>query len=45
VFNVFNLTRFGLPNAAYGDSLFGNVATLAAGFSPRRVQMADRVEF
>jgi hypothetical protein len=44
-FNVFNNTRFGLPNQAYGDPLFGNVATLAAGFNPRRIQIVARVEF
>ncbi len=44
-FNVFNYTRFGLPNIAYGDPLFGNVATLAAGFNPRRIQMVGRIEF
>ena len=44
-FNVFNYTRFGLPNVAYGDPLFGNVATLAAGFSPRRIQIVARIEF
>ena len=44
-FNVFNNTRFGLPNNAYGDPLFGNVATLAAGFTPRRIQVVARVEF
>lgn len=44
-FNVFNSTRFGLPNIAYGDPLFGNVATLAGGFTPRRIQVVARVEF
>ena len=44
-FNVFNNTRFGLPNQAYGDPLFGNVATLASGFTPRRIQIVARVEF
>ena len=44
-FNVFNNTRFGLPNQAYGDPLFGNVATLAPGFTPRRIQIVARVEF
>ncbi|MBV9499173.1 MAG: hypothetical protein JO138_07350 [Acidobacteriaceae bacterium] len=44
-FNVLNNTRFGLPNQAYGDPLFGNVATVAPGFSPRRIQMVARVEF
>lgn len=44
-FNVFNNTRFGLPNQAYGDPLFGNVATLAPGFTPRRIQIVARLEF
>jgi hypothetical protein len=44
-FNVFNTSRFGLPNQAYGDPLFGNVSTLAPGFTPRRIQMVARVEF
>jgi hypothetical protein len=44
-FNVFNNTRFGLPNQAYGDPLFGNVATLAPGFTPRRIQIVARAEF
>ncbi len=44
-FNLFNYTRFGLPNQAYGDPLFGNVATLAPGFTPRRIQMVARIEF
>ncbi len=44
-FNVFNRTRFGLPVNAYGDSLFGNVNSLAPGFSPRRMQIVARVEF
>jgi hypothetical protein len=44
-FNVLNHTRFGLPNNAYGDPLFGNVATLAPGSTPRRIQMVARVEF
>jgi hypothetical protein len=44
-FNVFNYTRFGLPDQAYGDPLFGNVATLAPGFNPRRIQVVARVQF
>jgi hypothetical protein len=44
-FNVLNRTRFGLPNNAYGDPLFGNVATLASGSTPRRIQIVARVEF
>lgn len=44
-FNVLNRTRFGLPNNAYGDPLFGNVNSLAPGFSPRRIQIVARVEF
>ena len=44
-FNVVNHTRFGLPNNFYGDPLFGNVNSLAPGFTPRRVQIVARVEF
>jgi len=44
-FNVLNHTRFGLPNNLYGDPLFGNVNSLAPGFTPRRVQIVARVEF
>ncbi len=44
-FNVFNYTRFGLPNNAYGDPLFGTVNTLANGFSPRKMQIVARAEF
>lgn len=44
-FNVFNRTRSGLPNNAYGDPLFGTVSTLAPGFTPRRVQIVARIEF
>ena len=44
-FNVLNVTRFGLPNNAYGDPLFGNVNSLAPGFTPRRIQIVARAEF
>jgi hypothetical protein len=44
-FNVFNRSRFGLPVTAYGDPLFGNVNSLAPGFSPRRLQLVARFEF
>ncbi|MBV9303814.1 MAG: TonB-dependent receptor [Acidobacteriaceae bacterium] len=44
-FNVFNRTRFGLPNNAYGDPLFGTVNSLAYGFSPRHIQLVARAEF
>jgi hypothetical protein len=44
-FNLFNYTRFGQPNISWGDPLFGNVATLAPGFTARRIQMVARVEF
>ena len=44
-FNLFNNTRFGLPNNFYGDPLFGNVNSLAPGFTPRRIQMVARIEF
>jgi hypothetical protein len=44
-FNVFNRTRFGLPVNTYGDPLFGNVNSLAPGFSPRRMQIVARFEF
>jgi len=44
-FNILNVTRFGLPNNAYGDPLFGNVNSLAPGFTPRRIQIVARAEF
>jgi len=44
-FNTLNATRFGLPANFYGDPLFGNVNSLAPGFTPRRVQIVARVEF
>jgi hypothetical protein len=44
-FNVLNYTRFGLPNIAYGDPLFGNVDPLGPGFTPRRIQIVARAEF
>ncbi len=44
-FNALNNTRFGLPNNAYGDPLFGNVNSLAPGFTPRRIQIVARAEF
>ena len=44
-FNTLNVTRFGPPNNYYGDPLFGNVNSLAPGFTPRRVQIVARAEF
>jgi len=44
-FNVFNRTRFGKPDAGYGDALFGVVNSLAPGFSPRHCQIVARAEF
>lgn len=44
-FNVFNVTRFGLPVNLYGDPLFGVVNSLAPGFTPRRMQLVARFEF
>ena len=44
-FNAMNTTRFGNPDVAYGSPTFGQVFTLAPGFTPRRTQIVARFEF
>ena len=44
-FNATNTTRFGNPDVYYGSPTFGQVASLAAGFAPRKMQIGVRFEF
>lgn len=45
MFNVTNHPRFGQPNSAVGDGLFGTVTSDATGESPRSFQFGLRFEF
>jgi hypothetical protein len=45
MFNFFNHPRFGQPNSAVGDGLFGTVTSDAPGESPRSFQFGLRFEF
>jgi hypothetical protein len=45
MFNFANHPRFGQPNSALGDPLFGTVTSDAAGESPRYFQFGIRAEF
>jgi len=45
MFNFFNHPRFGQPNSAVGDGLFGTVTSDAPGENPRSFQFGLRFEF
>ena len=45
MFNFFNHPRFGQPNSAVGDPLFGTVTSDATGENPRSFQFGLRFEF
>ena len=44
-FNAFNHPRFGQPNSAVGDPLFGTITSDAGGELPRNFQFGLRFEF
>jgi len=45
MFNFFNHPRFGQPNSAVGDPLFGTITGDAPGENPRSFQFGLRFEF
>jgi hypothetical protein len=44
-FNVFNRANLGNPTANLGSAFFGQVSSLAAGTTPRQLQLGVRLEF
>jgi hypothetical protein len=45
VFNVTNTASFAAPAALLGGSNFGRLTQLTAGYTPREIQIAVRLEF
>lgn len=45
IFNFTNHPRFGQPNSAVGDPLFGTISTDGGGYKPRYFQFGLRFEF
>ena len=44
-FNVFNIQNYGLPGTTFGSSGFGVITGLAAGATPRQIQLSLRASF
>jgi hypothetical protein len=44
-FNVFNHTNFGNPTANLGTAFFGQITSIAAGTTPRQIQLGVRFAF
>jgi hypothetical protein len=44
-FNVFNIQNYGLPGVTFGGGNFGVVSGLAAGATPRQIQLSIRGSF
>jgi hypothetical protein len=44
-FNAFNGVAFGVPNASFGGTTFGQINNYAGGFSARQLQIALRYDF
>jgi hypothetical protein len=45
VFNVTNTASFASPAATLGGASFGHLTQLTAGYSPREIQLALRLDF
>jgi len=45
VFNVTNTASFAAPAALLGGANFGRLTQLTAGYAPREIQLAIRMEF
>jgi hypothetical protein len=44
-FNVLNHTNFGNPTGNLGSAFFGQVSSIAAGTTPRQIQLGLRMAF
>jgi Carboxypeptidase regulatory-like domain len=44
-FNIFNIQNYGLPGTTYGATGFGVISSLAAGATPRQIQLSLRASF
>jgi hypothetical protein len=44
-FNVFNIQNYGLPGTTFGGTGFGVTSSLAAGATPRQIQLSLRASF
>jgi hypothetical protein len=45
VFNVTNTASFASPTAILGGGNFGHLTQLTAGYTPREIQIAMRLQF
>ncbi len=44
-FNIFNIQNYGLPGTSFGGTGFGVISSLAAGATPRQIQLSLRAHF
>jgi len=45
IFNLTNTANFASPSAVLGGSNFGHLTQLTAGYTPREIQIALRLQF